>query len=142
MLKDLEQKAQFGDSFAPVTGLFTATALIASVWAVVMQREELRLQREETAAHRREAQRANEQLGRQLQLQVLAALGQTLAADASLFTKKIEIEISQSVGTGGRSTPTIENWIKEANKRHVEIAKLVSQLAASSIQQSGDEADR
>ncbi|HXI11554.1 MAG TPA: hypothetical protein VNM92_02775 [Thermoanaerobaculia bacterium] len=51
------ERGTFGDMFGPVTSLFSALALAAVAVSVVLQSEELALQRQEISENRRELQR-------------------------------------------------------------------------------------
>lgn len=56
---------QFGDSFGAVNALFSGLAFIGVIYAVLLQKEELRLQREELEKTRDEFKQQNETLSQQ-----------------------------------------------------------------------------
>jgi hypothetical protein len=53
-----DERAGFGDMFGPVSTLFSALALAAVAVSIVLQSEELKLQRQEIAFNRKELQRS------------------------------------------------------------------------------------
>jgi hypothetical protein len=79
-LSDLPAQGQFGDQFGAVNSLFSGLAFAGLVYAILLQRGELRLQRRELEQTRRELTRAAEAQDRAQQ----AMSRQALAAAQSL----------------------------------------------------------
>lgn len=55
---DITHQGQFGDLFGSVNALFSGLAFVGVIFAILLQREELKLQRQELAATRTELARA------------------------------------------------------------------------------------
>lgn len=51
---DLSQRGQLGDSFGGITALFSGLALAGIIWAIVLQKEEIKIQQEELKNAQRE----------------------------------------------------------------------------------------
>jgi hypothetical protein len=66
IVKDPENRGQFGDMFGAVNALFTGLALLGAMYAIRLQTEELALQREELKKSTAECSAQNEILRAQL----------------------------------------------------------------------------
>jgi hypothetical protein len=95
-LPDWPTREAFGGSFQFINALFSGLALAGVVYAILLQREELRLQRTELEANRRElkrsarAQELSEQaLHKQVDAQKLAAHLNALTAVLSHYDQRI-----------------------------------------------------
>jgi hypothetical protein len=64
-LGDVTKAGQFGDSFGGLNALFTALAFAGVIWAAVLQRQELELQRKELTETRAVLDRQSEALAQQ-----------------------------------------------------------------------------
>lgn len=111
----LEQKGSIGDSFGSINALFAGLAFAGVVYAILLQREELRLQREELKMTRFELARAAsaqeassvsqvEQLESQTQIARLTALTALLSWEMNSKTQvpRLSLKPSNPFGYGDR----------------------------------------
>lgn len=102
LFPDWETREAFGGSFQFINALFSGLALAGVVYAILLQREELKLQRTELEANRRELRRSaraqelsEKALRDQVEAQKLVARLNALTAVVSHYDQRIAREEDQ-----------------------------------------------
>jgi len=96
----MTDRAQFGDMFGATNPLFSGLAFAGVIYAIVLQRNELRLQRQELAETRRELARSAAAHQETAEIQSTQAELSLLAARLSATLKIAEIEELKNTSSG------------------------------------------
>ena len=112
----VDRRGQFGDSFGPLSALFTAWACILITWVLYLQRQELRL-------HQEQLIRMNEVLEDQARSEKDSGFIEGLAALAQYHQKRAE-DLERKGDTHGS-----ERESDEAQRRKQQLAEHLDKLA-------------
>ncbi|AUX42596.1 uncharacterized protein SOCE26_040290 [Sorangium cellulosum] len=133
----LEKWGAAGDSVAPLTALINAGALLAALWSIAAQRQELRLQRNELRLQRREFEMQREEM--QESRQVFEAQQEQLTRTAAAQERLAEAEeaVAREQRNANRATASLEHAQRCATIAQLHLALATLDGAITNLSMAG-----